>query len=75
MRNNEINKIETDPDSLAVLLSDVKNEERKAHALVFSKRLKAMALHISYQGLNSTEAAELLRGEAEHLEYESQVQH
>jgi hypothetical protein len=51
MRNNEINKIETDPDSLAVLMSDVKNEERKAHALVFSKRLEAMALHISYQGL------------------------
>lgn len=75
MRNNEINKIKTDPDSLAVLLSDVKSEERKAHALVFSKRLEAMALHISYQGLNSTEAAELLRGEAEHLEYESQVQH
>lgn len=75
MRNNEISIYKTDPDALAVLLADIKTEEYKAHALGFSSRLQALALYITYEGLNGDEAAELLRDEATRVEHDSQEQH
>ncbi len=75
MRNTETRKFKTDNDALTVLLTAAKNEERKDRALAVSIRLESLAIHITQQGLNGKEAAELLRREAARFENESQELH
>ncbi|HIB8991104.1 TPA: DUF2732 domain-containing protein [Citrobacter braakii] len=75
MRNTETRSFNTDSDALALLLTDAKKEERKDRALAVSIRLEALAIYITQKGMNSTEAAELLRREATRYENESQELH
>lgn len=75
MRNTELRSFNTDSDSLTVLLTDAKKEERKDRALAVSIRLEALAIHITKEGMNGKEAAELLRREATRFENESQELH
>ena len=75
MRNTEPRSFNTDSDTLAVLLTDAKKEERKDRALAVSIRLEALAIHITNEGMNGKEAAELLRREATRFENESQELH
>lgn len=75
MRNTETRKFKADNDALTVLLTAAKNEERKDRALAVSIRLESLAIHITQQGLNGKEAAELLRREAARYENESQELH
>ena len=75
MRNTEPRSFNTDSDTLALLLTDAKKEERKDRALAVSIRLEALAIHITKEGMNGKEAAELLRREATRFENESQELH
>ncbi|EFO0696087.1 DUF2732 domain-containing protein [Escherichia coli] len=75
MRNTEPHSFNTDSDALPVLLTDAKKEERKDRALAVSIRLEALAIHITNEGMNGKEAAELLRREATRFENESQELH
>lgn len=75
MRNTETRNFKADNDALTVLLTAAKNEERKDRALAVSIRLESLAIHITQQGLNGKEAAELLRREAARFENESQELH
>lgn len=75
MRNTETRKFKADNDALTVLLTAAKNEERKDRALAVSIRLESLAIHITQQGMNGKEAAELLRREAARFENESQELH
>lgn len=75
MRNTEPRSFNTDSDALTVLLTDAKKEERKDRALAVSIRLEALAIHITKEGLNGKEAAELLHREATRFENESQELH
>lgn len=75
MQNTETRKFKADNDALTVLLTAAKNEERKDRALAVSIRLESLAIHITQQGLNGKEAAELLRREAARFENESQELH
>ncbi|WP_455425811.1 DUF2732 family protein [Dryocola sp. LX212] len=75
MRNTENHKIEAENTALVSLLNKAKNEERKDRALAVSLRLEALAIHITREGMNGTEAAELLRREALRYENESQELH
>lgn len=75
MRNTETRKFKADNDALTILLTAAKNEERKDRALAVSIRLESLAIHITQQGLNGKEAAELLRREAARFENESQELH
>ncbi|MFX2609746.1 DUF2732 family protein [Enterobacter mori] len=62
-------------DQLMAVIDIAKREERKGRALAVSIRLEALATHITNKGLNSIEAAELLRREATRYENESQELH
>ncbi|MEZ3501609.1 DUF2732 family protein [Pantoea sp. KPR_PJ] len=53
-----------DSDVLNTLLMAVRHEERKGRAQAVAERLNTLATHISRQGLNGIEAAELIRHEA-----------
>lgn len=64
---------ETDP--LMAVIDIARREERKGRALAVSIRLEVLATHITNRGLNSVEAAELLRREATRYENESQELH
>ncbi|WP_222888588.1 DUF2732 domain-containing protein [Enterobacter sp. C2] len=75
MRNTETRNYTVDSDVLTVLLTAAKNDERKDRALAVSIRLESLAIHITQQGLNGKEAAELLRREAARFENESQELH
>ena len=75
MRNTQFRSFKTDSDALAVLLTDARKEERKDRALAVSIRLEALAIYITKEGMNGTEAAELLRREACRFENESQELH
>ncbi|AXZ49916.1 hypothetical protein AM363_24880 [Citrobacter freundii] len=65
----------TETDPLMTVIDIAKREERKGRALAVSIRLEALATHIANKGLNSIEAAELLRREATRYENESQELH
>lgn len=75
MQNIETRNFEADNDVLVSLLNKAKNEERRDRALAVSIRLEALAIHITREGLNGVEAAELLRREAVRYENESQELH
>jgi len=75
MQNIESHKFSADNDALVALLNKAKNEERKDRALAVSLRLEALAIHITREGMNGKEAAELLRREAVRYENESQELH
>lgn len=75
MRNTENLKFKADNDALVVLLNKAKSEERKDRALAVSLRLEALAIHITREGMNGPDAAELLRREATRYENESQELH
>lgn len=75
MRNIETHRFEADELAMQNLLTAARNEERKDHALKFSVRLAAPAVHIHKKGLDGVEAAELLRQEAERFEHESRELH
>ena len=75
MRNIENRNFETESTALVALLNKAKNEERKDRALVVSLRLEALAIHITREGMDGKEAAELLRREALRYENESQELH
>ena len=62
-------------NTLDDLFKEVRKEERKDRALAVSIRLEALAVHITKEGMNGTEAAELLRREATRYENESQELH
>lgn len=59
-------------DALHALLTAARYDERKGRAQAVADRLAAMATHISRQGLNGIEAAELIRHEAQRYRDESQ---
>lgn len=61
--------------ALECLLSEARKEERKNRALAVSIRLEALAVHITEKSMSGTEAAELLRREAERYENESRELH
>ncbi|MEG9688462.1 DUF2732 family protein [Klebsiella michiganensis] len=75
MQNIETINLKADQDALVTLLIKAKSEERKDRALAVSLRLEALAIHITREGMNGTEAAELLRHEATRFENESQELH
>ncbi|HAV1832951.1 TPA: DUF2732 domain-containing protein [Enterobacter hormaechei subsp. steigerwaltii] len=75
MRNTQSRSFKTDSDALSVLLTDARKEERKDRALAVSIRLEALAIYITKEGMNGTEAAELLHHEACRFENESQELH
>lgn len=75
MRNIAIYQFEVDDAALEGLLNKAKNEERRDRALAVSIRLEALAIHISKNEMNGSEAAELLRREAERFENQSQELH
>lgn len=62
-------------DALNTLLSAAREHERKGRAQAVADRLTAMATHISRQGLNGIEAAELIHYEAQRYRDESQELH
>jgi len=63
--------ISAEDEALNTLLTAVRNDERKGRAQAVAGRLAAMATHISRQGLNGIEAAELIRDEAQRYRDES----
>lgn len=75
MRNIEKHKFVADNTALVSLLNKAKKEERKDRALAVSLRLEALAIHITREGMDGKEAAELLRREALRYENESQELH
>lgn len=75
MRNIQIRNFDSETEALTVLLNKARIEERKDRALAVSDRLIEMAIHIHQQELNGTEAAELIRREAERYSNESQELH
>jgi hypothetical protein len=75
MRNIEKHKFVADNTALVSLLNKAKKEERKDCALAVSLRLEALAIHITREGMDGKEAAELLRREALRYENESQELH
>lgn len=62
-------------DALSALLTAARYDERRGRAQAVADRLAAMAMHISRQGLNGIEAAELIRHEAQRYRDESQELH
>lgn len=75
MQNIETVYYQTNDSALDCLLLKARNEERKNRALAVSIRLDALAAYITQKGMSGTEAAELLRREAERYENESQELH
>lgn len=75
MRNIETHNFDTDVEALAALMTKARMEERRERAAVTSDRLVELAVHIQQQGLNSVEAAELIRREAERYQHEVQELH
>ncbi|MEY8770286.1 DUF2732 family protein [Erwinia sp. ACCC 02193] len=75
MRNIETRNFDSETEALAALLNKARTEERKDRALAVSDRLAELAAHIREQELNGTEAAELIRREAERYTNESQELH
>ena len=75
MRNIETRNFDSETEALTALLNKARIEERKDRALAVSDRLVELAVHIHQQELNSTEAAELIRREAERYTNESQELH
>ena len=75
MRNSENCTSPNDDDGLAVVVAQVKKEERKARARAVSRRLEALADHIFKTGMSSETVAELLCHEAARYERESQELH
>ncbi|HKN04053.1 MAG TPA: DUF2732 family protein [Buttiauxella sp.] len=75
MRNIENRNFETENTALVSLLNKAKNEECKDRALAFSLRLEALVVHITREGMDGKETAELLRREALRYENESQELH
>jgi len=75
MRNIETRNFDSETEALTALLNKARLEERKDRALAVSDRLAELAMHIRQQELNSTEAAELIRSEAERYTNESRELH
>ncbi|WP_130831153.1 DUF2732 family protein [[Erwinia] mediterraneensis] len=75
MQNIETVNYQVNDFALESLLSKARSEERKNRALAVSIRLDALAAHITQKGMSGTEAAELLRREAERYENESREWH
>lgn len=75
MRNIETRNFDSETEALTALLNKARIEERKDRALAVSDRLVELAVHIYQQELNGTEAAELIRREAERYTSESQELH
>lgn len=73
MRNIQTRELKTGPDDAGInlLLTEARMDERKDRALAVSIRMEALAIHILQKGMSGTEAAELLRREAERCEAES----
>jgi hypothetical protein len=64
-----------DVSTVTVLLNDARMDERRNQAEVAAARLVRLAAHITCDGLNVTEAVELLRQEAEAIESQAQELH
>lgn len=75
MRNIETRNFDSETEALTVLLNKARIEERKDRAQAVSDRLAELAVHIRQHELNGTEAAELIRREAERYTNESQELH
>lgn len=75
MRNRENRPFPIDRDGLARLLTEAKQEERRARALAVSRRLEALADHIFQSGISGEDVAELLCHEAARYQRESQELH
>jgi hypothetical protein len=65
----------TENEALNALITAARADERKDRAQAVAARLAAMATHISRQGLNGIEAAELIRHEAQRYRDESEELH
>ena len=72
MKNSVLN---AETEALNALITAVRNDERKGRAQAVAGRLAAIATHISRQGLNGVEAAELIRHEAQRYRDESRELH
>lgn len=73
MRNIETCNTKTGPDDagLISMLTQARQDERRARADVMVARLEKLAVFITRGGLSGIEAAELLRVEAEIIQNES----
>jgi len=76
MHNVEVKQMVIGSDfNTEALLNAARNDERKGKALAVSIRLEALAIHITRKEMSGTEAAELLRQEAQRFEHEAQEFH
>jgi hypothetical protein len=75
MRNIEVHKFDADTEALVAVITKARIEERKDRALAVSERLVELAVHVYQKGLSGTEAADLIRREAERYQNESQELH
>lgn len=71
MRNIETRKFEAEVEQLSTIITQARTEERAERGLQVARRLTDLAMRIQQKGLNSAEAAELLRQEAERFENEA----
>ncbi|AIR84871.1 DUF2732 family protein [Pantoea rwandensis] len=71
MRNIETRKFEAEVEQLSTIITQARTEERVERGLQVARRLTDLAMRIQQKGLNSVEAAELLRQEAERFENEA----
>ncbi|MDE1190125.1 MAG: DUF2732 family protein [Pantoea sp.] len=72
MRNIEIRKFDADVEQLSTIITSARAEERAERGLLVARRLTDIAMRIQQNGLNSVEAAELIRQEAERYQNEAQ---
>ena len=72
MRNIETRKFHANVEQLSTIITSARMEERAERGLQVARRLTNLAMRIQQKGLNSVEAAELLRQEAERYENEAQ---
>lgn len=75
MRNIETKEMKASPEVIESLLNAARMDERRNRAAVFSSRLNFLAEKIASGSVNSVEAAELIREEAEEIQRQAQELH
>lgn len=75
MRNIETKEMKASPEAIESLLNAARMDERRNRAVVFSSRLTFLAEKIASGAVNTVEAAELIREEAEEVQRQAQELH
>ncbi|MEN4978950.1 DUF2732 family protein [Erwinia billingiae] len=75
MRNIETKEMKASPEAIESLLNAARMDERRNRAVVFSSRLTFLAEKIASDAVNTVEAAELIREEAEEIQRQAQELH